>query len=400
MSAPSPLLALLDQGRRAGGGAISLGVSVGAVVAAVGVSLLLVEATGSSSGTAISALLDGAAGNPAATAGTLAKAVPLGLAALGWIVAWQARRINIGLEGQMLVGGAASAAVGVGLDGLPTAVHLTLAVAAGFVAGAAWAGIAAVLWVRRGVNEIFSTLMLNLVAVQVVEWLIRGPLSEGESASFARTAEMAPGARWGRVVGTYVFSWDVVVLVAAVVVVGVVLPRTSVGYRLRLVGANPEAATFAGIRSERTSALALAASGGLAGLAGSSLILAGETYRMTDHFAGGTGYLAIVVALVAANSAFGVIPAAILFGALRQGGGLLEARAGVPISIVNVVTGLIIVFLAATAGPIARLQARRVDAGSRTATRPPPVTRSEPEPEPAGPLGGGRTPEPVGGTLP
>ncbi|MCU1497179.1 MAG: simple sugar transport system permease protein [Acidimicrobiales bacterium] len=359
---------------------VGAGMPVAAIGVAVGVSLVLVVISGASPGSAVSALVDGAVGTPASTSGSLAKTVPLGLAALGWIVAWQARRINIGLEGQMLLGGAASALVGVELAGLPTAVHLPLAVAAGAVAGGLWAGIAAVLWLRRGVNEIFSTLMLNLAAVQVVEWLIRGPMAEG-NASFARTPEILPTARWGRVVGSYVFSWDWVVLVAAVVVVGLVLPRTTAGYRLRLVGANPEAATYAGVRSARMSVLAMVASGSLAGLAGSSMILAGETYRMTDHFSGGYGYLAIVVALVAGNNPLAVLPSAFLFGALRQGGGMLEARAGVPNSIVSVTTGLIIVLLAAAAHPADRLRTRMA------ATRPAALTPPSGPPPDGGPDG-------------
>ena len=389
---------LVERVRGAGAGALSMGVSAAAVALALGVSLLVVAASGADPGESIGALIDGAMGSQAATTASLAKAVPLGLAALGWIVAWQARRLNIGLEGQMLLGGAASAFIGTQLSELPTFVHLPLAVAAGAVGGALWAGIAAVLWVKRGVNEIFSTLMLNLVALQVVEWLIRGPLAEGASASFARTAAMSESARWGRVVGSYVLSWDWVVLVGAVIVVGFVLPRTVAGYRLRLVGANPEAATFAGIKAQRTAALALVGSGALAGLAGSSLILAGETYRMTDGFAGGGGYLAIVVALVAANAPLGVLPAAVFFGALRQGGGLLEARAGVPSPIINVVTGLIIVFLAAAARPTQRLRTRAA-ARSRAPRTDPVVTIAAPD-------GGAtsddhppaRAPQPVGGT--
>lgn len=337
----------------------SFGVSVGAIVVGFAVALVMISITGASPGESIDALLDGAIGSPSSIASLLSKAVPLGLVALGWIVAAQAKRVNIGLEGQMIMGGAASAAVGLHLSGLPIWVHLPLAVLAGAVGGGAYAAIAALLWHRRGVNEIFSALMLNLIAVQAVAWIIRGPLAEG-GASFARTAELPETGRWGRVVGTYVFSWDWVVLVLAVLLVGVVLPRTAAGFRLRLVGANPEAATFAGVRTARVSVMAFVASGALAGLAGSSMILAGETYRMTDGFAAEYGYIGIVVALVAGNAALAVIPAAIFFAALRQGGGLLEARVSVPLSIVTITTGTVIVLLASASRPIERLRSRRL----------------------------------------
>lgn len=336
----------------------SFAVSIGAIVIGFAVALVLIAATGAAPGESIQALVDGALGSPASTASLAAKAVPLGLVALGWIVAAQARRVNIGLEGQMIVGGVASAAVALSLEGLPLWVHLPLAVLAGAVGGGVYAAIAAVLWERRGVNEIFSALMLNIIAVQVAAWVIRGPLAEGEAA-FARTAELPETARWGRVVGTYVLSWDWVVLALAVVFVGVVLPRTTAGFRLRLVGANPEAATFAGVRTARVSVLAFVASGALAGLAGSSMILAGETYRMTDGFAAEYGYVGIVVALVAGNGALAVIPAALFFAFLRQGGGLLEARVGVPLSIVTITTGTVIILLASASRPVERLRARR-----------------------------------------
>ncbi len=337
----------------------SFGVSMGAIVAGFAVALVMISITGASPGESIEALVDGAVGSPSSIASLLSKTVPLGLVALGWIVAAQAKRVNIGLEGQMIVGGATSAAVGLQLSGLPIWVHLPLAVLAGAVGGGAYAAIAALLWQRRGVNEIFSALMLNLIAVQAVAWVIRGPLAEG-GASFARTAELPETGRWGRVVGNYVFSWDWVVLVAAVILVGIVLPRTAAGFRLRLVGANPEAATFAGVRTARVSVMAFVASGALAGLAGSSMILAGETYRMTDGFAAEYGYVGIVVALVAGNAALAVIPAALFFSFLRQGGGLLEARVGVPLSIVTITTGTVIVLLASASQPIERLRSRRL----------------------------------------
>ena len=336
----------------------SFGVSVGAIGAGFLLAMVLISATGASPVESVRALVDGALGSPASTASLAAKAVPLGLVALGWIVAAQARRVNIGLEGQMIVGGISSAAVGLSLHGLPLWVHLPLAVLAGAIGGGAYAAIAALLWERRGVNEIFSTLMLNIIAVQFAAWVIRGPLAEGQAA-FARTDELPDSARWGRVIGTYVLSWDWVVLAAAVVVVGVVLPHTSAGFRLRLVGANPEAATFAGVRTTRVSVAAFVASGTLAGLAGSSMILAGETYRVTDGFASEYGYVGIVVALVAGNGALAVVPAAFFFAFLRQGGGLLETRVGVPLSIVTITTGTVIILLASASRPVERLRSRR-----------------------------------------
>ncbi len=357
--------------------ASSFGVSAAAVAAGFAVALLLIAVNGAKPADALEAMVDGAIGSPSSVAGLVAKAIPLGLVALGWMVAAQASRVNIGLEGQMIAGGAASAAVGLSLTGLPTWIHLPVAVLAGAISGGLYAAIAALLWQRRGVNEIFSALMLNLIAIEAAAWLVRGPLSDG-GAAFARSAELPPESRWGRVVGAYVVSWDWVILVLAVVAVGIVLPRTVGGFRLRLVGANPEAARFAGIDAQRVSVLAFVASGSLAGLAGSSTILAGETYRMSDGFSADYGYVGIVVALVAGNAPLVVVPSALFFASLRQGGGLLEVRVGVQLSIVTVTTGLVIILLAAASRPADRLRARRL---ANEAASPPRRRADKPAPD-------------------
>jgi simple sugar transport system permease protein len=143
------------------------------------------------------------------------------------------------------------------------------------------------------------------------------------------------------------------------------LRRTTLGYRLRLIGANEEAARHAGVRTKRLTVGALVASGGLAGLAGSSLILAGESTAMTDNFSANYGFDGIVVALLARNSPAGVIPAALLFAALRQGGGLMEARVGISSALVLITQGLVILLVAGSGWLFRRMWSVRVDATDR-----------------------------------
>jgi general nucleoside transport system permease protein len=341
--------------------AAALGVSIGAATVALALSFAIIALTGGPPGAAGRALYDGAFGSRSQIAGTLAKMIPLTLVAMGWILAFSVRRINIGFEGQILVGGVLATFVGLKIGTPPAPLHLALAVIAGVAAGAAYAGIAGWLWARRSVNEIISTLLLNLVAIQLVSWLVRGPLQE-PTRTFPRSSDLPPGARWPRLLQHTSLSWDLLVAAAMVLVIWFVLKRTAFGFRLRLTGANEEAARHAGIRTIRVTVIAFVASGALAGLAGSSLILAGESGSMSDNFSAGYGFAGIVVALLARNSPIGAVPAALLFAALRQGGGLMEARVGISSAVVLITQGLVILLVAGAGYLFERLSAVRVDA--------------------------------------
>lgn len=341
-------------------GASALGIgrlaqSVGAVVLALALSMGLIAVTGRSPADAGAALYEGAFGGGRQVAGTLTKMIPLTLAALGWIVAFSCLRINVGLEGQILVGGVVAAAIGLQLDGLPGS--LAIAVLGGVIGGATYAGIAALLWAIRGVNEIISTLMLNLVAVQLVSWLVRGPLQE-PGQPLPHTSQISDISRWPKLLSATPLHWDILLVPASILFMALLLSRTSFGFRLRLTGASEDAARYAGVSTVRAGAHALLLSGALAGLAGSSLILAGESARMTDNFSAGYGFQGIVVALLAQNSPFASLPAALLFAFLRQGGGLMEARVGVPSSLVLITQAIVIIAVAGTSFLYSRVERR------------------------------------------
>jgi simple sugar transport system permease protein len=339
---------------------ISLAISLSALALALGLSMAIIELTGTNALDAVEAMWDGAFGSRAQVAGTLSKMIPLLLVALGWIVAYRANKVNIGFEGQILAGGICAATIGIQLTGLPTVVHLPLAVIAGVVGGALWVGIAVWLWAKRGVNEIISTLLLNFVAIEIVSWLVRGPLQES-TKTFPRSRPIEPSAQWPELLKNTALSWDLVLALVMVFVIAFMLRRTTFGFSLRFTGANEPAARHGGIATTRVTSFALLMSGGLAGLAGSSIILGGETSSMSDNFSANFGFEGIVVALVARNNPIACIPAALLFAFLRQGGGLMEARVGVPSAIVLITQGLVIVFVAGAAFLVDRLRSERVD---------------------------------------
>ncbi|MGW3951065.1 ABC transporter permease [Streptomyces sp. NPDC004752] len=342
----------------------SIAISAAAVVVALVASMAIVAAADKSPVDAIDAMIDASFGSQTQFGAMLAKSVPLTLASLGWVLAFSVRRVNVGLEGQILAGGAFAAVIGLKVTGLPAVMHLALLVVGGVVGGAVWAGIAAWLWAKRQVNEIISTLLLNFVMIQIISWLVTGPLEE-PSHTLGQTAPIANSARWP-IIESLNLRWDIILVPLATIVVAWVLSSTRVGYRLRLTGANKDFASYSGISTTKVAALAMVASGGLAGLAGSSLISSSPAGNMADNFSANYGFEGIVVALLARNSPMGCVPAALLFAFLKQGGGLMEARVGVPTGLVMVTQGLVIVLVAGSTFLLQKSQARRVDA-----TKPP-----------------------------
>ena len=314
---------------------------------AVALSAILLVVTGNSVTAAARALFEGAFGNSRQAASTINKTIPICLTGAGWIVAFRARRINVGLEGQMIGGGLVAGWVGIYLE-LPGPLHLVFAVIAGCVGGALVAWIAAWMWAKGNANEIITTLMLNLIMIQVLSWLVRGPMQDKESG-FVRSPRINDDAQWPELVRTTALHWDVLLVGAVLIGVWLLLTRTTAGFRLKVVGANPKTATHMNISPTRVGVAALVLSGSLAGLAGSSRVLAGEVATISDNFTAGLGFDGIVAALLARDSVPGLLPAALLMAALRQSGGALQSRAGIASEIVVIAQGLIIVLVAVSA---------------------------------------------------
>ena len=279
---------------------------------------------------------------------TLVRTTPLLLTGLGIIISFRSGVLNIGGEGQILIGAIAAAGVALKFETLPSLVLFPLVLLSGAAAGGIWGGIAGFLKARLNVNEILSTVMLNQIAAQLYLLLIRGILIDPQEVAYGtgvpQTA-LVPNAVWlSRLIpGTRLNTGFILALVLAVAVY-VLLMKTTVGYRLRAVGAGPEAAKYAGINVPFYMVLSMFLAGALAGLAGTVEVL-GVHHRALEDISAGYGFSAIVAALFGRLHPIGVIPASILFGALILGADMMQRAVSIPAAIVMVIQGFIILFV-------------------------------------------------------
>jgi ABC-type uncharacterized transport system permease subunit len=260
--------------------------------------------------------------------------------------------INIGGEGQMIVGALLGTLVGLLLPSSPGWVVIPLALLGGFVGGAIWGGIPGALKAYFGVNEILSTVMMNAIAVQIMNYLLRGPMIDPAQAELAskipQTARLAEAFRLPRLVPTRLHL-GAAIAVALAILVYILLWRTTLGYRIRAVGQNPDASRYGGIRVRRHVVVALVLSGAFAGLAGVTQVY-GLNYRMiTDGsatgFTGSAGFNGIVAALFGQLHPIGTIPSSFLFGALLVGANKLQRVMQVPSAFITALNGLVVVFV-------------------------------------------------------
>jgi ABC-type uncharacterized transport system permease subunit len=307
---------------------------------------------------ALAALWRGSFGSSYALfSATLVRATPLLLAGLAVALAFRAGVWNIGAEGQLLAG-ATGAIAGASLP-LPGPVRLVLALSFAAIAGATWTLPAALLR-RRGVLEVISTIMLNFIALDLVGYLVRGPLQEPTHA-YPQSRTIDAAARLPRLAGTRLHLGVAIALVAAATL-GIVMRRSAWGFRVRAVGANARAAASAGlIDVPRVTLEVFLVSGALAGLAG-GIEATGVTYALYEGLSPGYGYTAIAVALLARLDPLLVAPSALLFGALEAGATAMQRDAGVPAAFVTVVEGslvLLVLLLPVVTGAYARMAQSR-----------------------------------------
>lgn len=324
-------------------------VAGGLLLLASGLALLGFDAV-----VALGALWDGAFGSwYAVGSATLVRAVPLIVIGLGLAIAFRAGALNIGAEGQFAAGAIGATWMGLHAGGLPAPLAITVVAAAGIGAGAAWMVVPVVLRVRFGVQEVISTLLLNFVAEALVSFAVQGPLQEA-GRSYPQSDQLAMAARLPLLPGSRLHLGF---LVAVLLAFGcwVLFRKTALGFRLKAVGEAPRAAEVTGrIRVDRTVAVALLLSGGLAGLAG-AFEVSGVTYALYQNLSPGYGFTAIAVALIARLHPIGILVAGVGFGALEAGAAAMQREAGVPAVAVYVVQAVIIV--------VALLAIRRPAAG-------------------------------------
>jgi len=311
--------------------------------------------------TAYASMLNGAFGSLSGTTQTLVKATPLLLVGLGVTIAFRGGVINIGGEGQLIAGALAATALSVSLPDVPGLILLPLSLLAGVLAGAVWGGIPGVLKARLGVNEILTTVMMNSIAIQLANFLLRGPLIDpAEIAAGTRIAQSAllPHQVWlARLIPRTLLHAGAILAVVLAILVFIFLWRTTIGYRIRAVGLNAAAARYAGIRVSLYQALSLTLGGAFAGLAGAVEVM-GVGHRMMEGISSGYGFTGIVAALFGQLHPLGAIPASVIFGGLLVGADKMQRTVQVPSALVNTLLGLIVLFVVSSA-IWARRRARR-----------------------------------------
>ena len=323
---------------------LSLLITLIALVMALVVGALVIWAFGSNPIEAYGALWRGAFGTGIAFTVTLGKAVPVMLTGLAVAIAFRCSVFNIGAEGQLLIGAMCAALVGAYVH-LPMVLHLPLTILASMVGGMIWAFFPAVLKLKGNVNVVISTIMFNYIAQYLISYLILGPFKgPGESpatATIDKTAQLPD-----LLPKPYVLNLGFVLALVAVVAVYIILNRTSLGYEMRAVGFNPNASRTNGINVNRNMFLALLISGALAGLAG-GIEVTGSLDKIVNNFSANYGFNGIPVALMAHNNPFAIIFSALLIGAMRSGSAMMQTSAGISQNMIDVIQGLIIVFLCA-----------------------------------------------------
>lgn len=318
--------------------------------------------------TAYSALFGGALGNPQniiagfktyfATGQTadlyksiypftesLVLSTPYIFAGLAVALGFRCGLFNIGAEGQFFMGALGGAFVGYSVTGLPWFIHLPLALLGGAVAGGIWGAIPGYLKAKFGAHEVVNTIMMNWIAFRLSDWLLNGPMKargfRPVTPNIEATAELPRFFP-----DPLRFNWGFPLALLFAFLVYWFLFKTTLGFEIRAVGANPDAAKYAGMSVVRNFVLVMTLSGMLAGLAGTVQVL-GTDHWVGQGFSAGFGFDSIALALLGKSHPLGVVLAALLFGVLRGGATSMQSLAGIPIHIISVIQGMVIIFIAA-----------------------------------------------------
>jgi general nucleoside transport system permease protein len=301
---------------------------------------------------AYSALIQGAIGSVNSFADSIVKATPLLLVGAGICVAFRGGVINVGGEGQMIIGALMATAAALLFPDWPSWAIIPLCLVLGFIGGAIWGGIPGVLKAYLNVNEILTTIMMNAIAIQGMNFLLRGlmmdPVQITEGSFIPQTARFSLATDLPRLIPTRLHAGALLAVIVAILV-WVLLWRTTIGFRIRAVGLSPKASRRAGIRVARYAMLAMLISGATAGLAGAVQVL-GVNHRMfTDGsatgFTGNAGFNGIVAALFGQLHPIGTIPASIFFGMLIVGANNMQRVTQVPTSLIVALNGMVVVFV-------------------------------------------------------
>jgi simple sugar transport system permease protein len=303
----------------------------------------------------------------------LVSSTPLIFAGVAVAIAFRAGYWNIGVEGQLLAGAVAAAGVGMLVEGWPPIAAIAVMVVAGAVAGAGWALVPALLRTRLGIDEVVTTLLLNPVALLVVQALVQGPWRD--PTGITESPPIAEAAHFPQLLERARLHLGFLLAIVIAIVAWYVIGRTAAGLRMRAVGLAPHAARFAGIRVERTLLRVALVSGAIAGIAGVSEV-AGIQYRLTSGLSPGYGYTGIVVAMLGGLTMPGVLASAFLLGDLAVGASSAERSLDIPSQMGAVVQGTLLLSVVALLA-VRRWRVRREEPPPDEAE---PVASAEPRP--------------------
>ncbi len=327
-------------------GLVSTLISIGAIGLALIIGGILISFAGINPWDAIPYLVKGSFGNRYGFGETLTRFVPLLFCSLSFAIAHKSGFFNVGAEGQLLMGAVGAVLVGAYIDGLNPILHVFLCILAGIIFGAVWAGIAGFLKIYLGSDELINTMMLNYVAILLVDFLIHGPIKPPDSYLYV-SETILPSAKLPIILSRTPLHFGFIISLLVTAGVFYLVYRTPIGYQMRTVGANKRAASYAGINIIWATVIALLTTGGLAGMGG-AMELMGTQFKIVNGFSAGYGYDGIGVAVMGRYNPIGIFLATLLFAVIRVGMGAMQRGAGVPFPLLNVIQGLIIVFVIAS----------------------------------------------------
>ena len=319
------------------------GVSAALVIGALFLIILKVNPAG-----AYTALVRGAVGNRFGLTQTLVKATPLLLVGLGISIAFRASCINIGGEGQMIVGALSATWFSLAASSWPGPLLIPAVLGISLLAGSLWGLVPGILKAKYDVNEILTTIMMNSIALQLMNFLLQGPLMDPkgiESGTYLAQSARLPEQAWlARLIPQTMLHTGIFLALGMALVVYLLLWRTTIGYRIRAVGLNPEASRYSGINVPINQALSLTLAGGLAGMAGAVEVI-GVQHRLLEGLTSGYGFTGIVAALLGWLHPLGLIPASIFFGGLLVGADTMQRAVQVPSALIGAILGIVVLFV-------------------------------------------------------
>ena len=347
---PGPQVSSGRNGRLNVGATVGLIVPLGAVVAALAVGAIMLLALGANPLDGYRAMFSGAVGGTDNVADTAIKAMPLLLVGVGICVAFRAGVINIGGEGQIIAGAIVATLVALAVPGLPSVILIPLVLIAGAIGGGIWGAIPGALKAYAGVNEILSTIMMNIIAAQLMSFLLQDLLIEEGAIKIQQTKRLSENADLPLLPGGTRLHLGVLIAIGVAVLGYYLLFRSVAGMRLRAVGHNPDAARYAGLAVKRSVVRALAISGACAGIAGAVLVFGSQSHRLIGEggaaaFTQNAGFNGIVAALFGGLHPLATVPASFLFGGMLTGGIEMQRELQVPAALILAINGVVVVFV-------------------------------------------------------